>query len=164
VRQVCIRFRELSYTDSVWLLAANRTLASNQLDAATRRRSQVQIQGPCHQCCGSGSGIGCLFEPWIRDGRKSASGSGIRDGRKSASGSGIRDEQPGSYFLELRNHFFPFYLNSLMRIRIRDPGWRQFGSRIRDLGWKKVGSGINIPDPPHCYQLKDHSQHCAATN
>jgi hypothetical protein len=30
-----------------------------------------------------GSGIGCLFDPWIRD------------GRKSASGSGIRDEQPG---------------------------------------------------------------------
>jgi hypothetical protein len=27
-------------------------------------------------------------------------------GRKSASGSGIRDEHPGSYFLELRNHFF----------------------------------------------------------
>ncbi len=27
-------------------------------------------------------------------------------GRKSASGSGIRDEQPGSYFLDLRNHFF----------------------------------------------------------
>jgi hypothetical protein len=35
-------------------------------------------------------------------------GSGIRDARKSASGSGIRDEQPGSYFLELRNHFFAF--------------------------------------------------------
>jgi hypothetical protein len=33
-------------------------------------------------------------------------GSRIRDGRKSASGSGIRDEQPGSYFLEHRNHFF----------------------------------------------------------
>jgi hypothetical protein len=51
-------------------------------------------------------------------------------GRKSASGSGNRDEQPGSYFLELRNHFFVFlglkYLNSLMRIR--DPGWRQVGS------------------------------------
>jgi hypothetical protein len=60
-------------------------------------------------------------------------------GRKSASGSGIRFEQLGSYFLELRNHFFGFflvkYLNSLMRIR--DPGWRQLGSgieksRIRD--------------------------------
>jgi hypothetical protein len=55
-------------------------------------------------------------------------------GRKSASGSGIRDEQPGSYFLEPRTHFFGFlglkYLNSLMRIR--DPGWRQFGSGIRD--------------------------------
>ena len=75
-------------------------------------------------------------------------GSGIRDGRKSASGSGIRDKQPGSYFLELRNHFFAFlglkYLNSLMRIR--DPGWRQFGSgmeksRIRD---KHPGSATLI--------------------
>jgi hypothetical protein len=36
-------------------------------------------------------------------------GSGIRDGRKSASGSGIRDEQPGLYFLELRNQFFAFF-------------------------------------------------------
>ena len=49
-------------------------------------------------------------------------------------GSGIRYEQPGSYFLELRNYFFGFlglkYLNSLMRIR--DPEWRQFGSGIRD--------------------------------
>jgi hypothetical protein len=35
-------------------------------------------------------------------------GSGM--GRKSASGSGIRDEQLGSYFLELRNHFFCFFL------------------------------------------------------
>jgi hypothetical protein len=34
-------------------------------------------------------------------------GSGM--GRKSASGSGIRDEQPGSYFLELRNHFLGFF-------------------------------------------------------
>jgi hypothetical protein len=73
-----------------------------------------------------------LFDPWIR-----IPGSGM--GRKSASGSGIRDEQPRSYFLELRNHFLVLlglkYLNSLMRIR--DPGWRQFGSgmeksRIRD--------------------------------
>ncbi len=68
-------------------------------------------------------------------------GSGM--GRKSASGSGIRDEQPGSYFLELRNHFLIFfglkYFNSLMR--------------IRDPGWKKVGFGINIPDPQHCVNL-----------
>ncbi len=65
-------------------------------------------------------------------------------GRKSASGSGIRDEQPGSYFLELRNHFFVFlglkYLNTLMRIR--DPGWRQFGSGIRD---KRPGSATLAP-------------------
>jgi hypothetical protein len=54
-------------------------------------------------------------------------------GRKSASGSGM-NEQPGSYFLELKNYFLFFWglkhLNSLMRIR--DPGWRQFGSGIRD--------------------------------
>ncbi len=77
-------------------------------------------------------GSGCLFDPWIRNGRKSASG--------------IRDEQPGSYFLELRNNFFGLKsLNSLMRIR--DPGWRQFGSgmeksRIRD---KHPGSAIPAP-------------------
>ncbi len=60
---------------------------------------------------------------------------------KSASGSGIQDEQPGSYFLELRNHFFGLkYLNSLMRIRNGDS---------LDPGWKKVGSGINISDPQH---------------
>jgi hypothetical protein len=98
------------------------------------------------QCCGSGSGI---RNPGLD--AFSTPGSGIRDGRKSASGSGIRDEQPGSYFLELRNHFLPFlglkYLNSLMRIR--DPEWRQFGSGIRDGKKSDPGSGINIPDPQH---------------
>jgi hypothetical protein len=51
-----------------------------------------------YQCCGSG--IRCLFDPWILD-----SGSGM--GKKSGSGSGIRigDEQPKSYTLELRTIF-----------------------------------------------------------
>jgi hypothetical protein len=94
------------------------------------------------QCCGSGSGIGCLFDTWIRDpGWEKVS---IR----------IRDEQPGSYFLELRNQFFCFfgglkYINSFMRIR--DPGWRQFGSGIRDGKKSDPGSGINIPDPQHWF-------------
>jgi hypothetical protein len=83
-------------------------------------------------------------------------GSGIRDGRKSASGSGNRDEQPGSYFLELRNHFFAFLRLKyfLKKFFDEDPGWRQFGSgirdgksRIRDPGWKKVGSGIRDKHP-----------------
>jgi hypothetical protein len=63
----------------------------------------------------------------------------------------MNNPEPGSYFLELRNHFFGFfglkYLNSLMRIR--DPGWRQFGSGIRDGKKSDPGSGINIPDPQH---------------
>jgi hypothetical protein len=65
-------------------------------------------------------------------------GSGIRDGRKSASRSGIRDEQPGSYFLELINHFFAFLRVKILKFfdedprSIRDLGCRQFGSGIRD--------------------------------
>jgi hypothetical protein len=79
-----------------------------------------------------GSGIGWFFD------------SRIRDVRKSASGSGIRDEQPGSYFLELRNHFFLLlflglkYLNSVMGIRDRDSS---------DPGRKKVGSGFRDKHP-----------------
>ncbi len=78
-------------------------------------------------------------------------GSGIRDpvpvlppdpgygmGKKSGSGSGIQDEQLGSYYQELRNHFWGLkYLNSLMRIwdgNNWDPGSGMEKSRIRDLG------------------------------
>jgi hypothetical protein len=62
-------------------------------------------------------------------------------GKKS--GSGIRNEQPGSYFLEFRNHFFGLkYLNSL---RIRDLGWKQFGSGILGSGMEK--SRIRVKHP-----------------
>jgi hypothetical protein len=44
----------------------------------------------------------------------------------------IRDEQPGSYFLELRNHFFGFLGVKRLKFFDEDPGWRQFGSGIRD--------------------------------
>jgi hypothetical protein len=92
------------------------------------------------------------------------SGSGI--GKKSGSRSGIRirDQKLGSYFCELRNHFFWLkYLNSLMHIRdpgsgmekiqIRDQGSRMQKILIQDpgSGMEKIwiwdpGSGINIPD------------------
>ncbi len=55
---------------------------------------------------GLGPGNSSVADPGL--GAFLTPGSGIRDGRKSASGSGIRDEQPGSYFLELRNHLFAF--------------------------------------------------------
>jgi hypothetical protein len=65
-------------------------------------------------------------------------GSGIRDGQKVSIQ--IRDEQPVSYFRELGNHFLGFkYYNSLMRIR--DPGWKKFGSGIRN---KHPGSATLI--------------------
>ncbi len=53
------------------------------------------------------------------------SGSGIRDGRKSASGSGIRDEQPGSYLLELRNHFFAFFWVKILWIWIGNTSFKK---------------------------------------
>jgi hypothetical protein len=59
-------------------------------------------------------------------------------GRKSASGSGIRDEQPGSYFLELRNHFFWV---KILKFFDADPGSRMEKSRIRD---KHPGSATLI--------------------
>ncbi len=68
-------------------------------------------------------------------------------GRMSASGSGIRDEQLASYFLELRNHFFVFFLGvKILKFFdvIRDPGSGLEKSRIRDPGF-----GINILDPQH---------------
>jgi hypothetical protein len=74
-------------------------------------------------------------------------GSGIRDGRKSASGSGIRDEQPVSYFLELRNHFFAFLGVKILKFFDEDPGSGMETVRIRDPGWKKVGSGIRDKHP-----------------
>jgi hypothetical protein len=84
-----------------------------------------------------GSGIGCLFDPWIQDpGWEKVS---IR----------IRDEQPGSYFLELRNHFFAFFGVKILKFFDEDPGSGMETVRIRDPEWKKVGSGINIPDPQH---------------
>jgi hypothetical protein len=56
-----------------------------------------------YQCCGSG--IRCLFD--LRD-----------PGWVKKIRIWIRDEQPGSYFRELRNHFFGIkYLYSLMRIQ-----------------------------------------------
>jgi hypothetical protein len=74
-------------------------------------------------------------------------GSGIRDRRKSASGSGIRDEQTGSYFFELRNHFFAFLGVKILKFFDEDPGSGMETVRIQDLGWKKVGSGIRDKHP-----------------
>jgi hypothetical protein len=59
----------------------------------------------------------------------------------------IRDEQPGSYFLELRNHFFAFFGVKMLKFFDEDPGSGLETVRIRDPGWKKVGSGIRDKHP-----------------
>jgi hypothetical protein len=84
------------------------------------------------QCCGSGIRDWVLFDPGIRDARKSASGSGMNN--------------PDHIFQELRNHFFALLGVKILKF-FEDPGSGMETVRIRDPGWKKVGSGINIPDP-----------------
>jgi hypothetical protein len=69
-----------------------------------------------------GSGIGYLFDPWIRD--PVWEKVSIR----------IRDEQPGSYFLELRNHFFAFFEVKILKFLDEDPGSGMETVRIRDPG------------------------------
>jgi hypothetical protein len=59
-------------------------------------------------------------------------------------GSGIRDEQPGSYFLELRNHFYGV---KILKFFYADPESGIETVRIRD------GKKINIPDPQHWCDL-----------
>jgi hypothetical protein len=74
-------------------------------------------------------------------------GSGIRDGRKSASGPGIRDEQPGSYFLELKKHFFAFLGVKILKFFDEDPGSGIRDGDSSDPGLIKVGSGIRDKHP-----------------
>ncbi len=62
-----------------------------------------------------------------------------------------RDEHHGSYFRELRNTFLCLkYLNSFMRIRIRE-------SFYPGSGMEKFGSGINIPATLARHSLQKHS-------
>jgi hypothetical protein len=49
-------------------------------------------------------------------------------------GSRIRDEQPGSYFPELRNHFFVFLGVTILKFFDADPGSGMETVRIRDPG------------------------------
>jgi hypothetical protein len=113
-----------------------------------------------------GSGIQCLFDPWIRD-------PGWVENQDPNPGSGSGMNNPDHFHFPA--FFYSKYLNSLTptgmkKIRIRDTGWNKFRSWIRegknsDPGWKKFrsgirdgkksdpGSGINIPDPQHyCYR------------
>jgi hypothetical protein len=49
------------------------------------------------------------------------------------------DEQTGSYFLELRNHFFCFLGDKILKFFDADPGWRQLGSGMeKSLGLSKL--------------------------
>jgi hypothetical protein len=66
-------------------------------------------------------------------------------------GSGMNNLDHGSYFLELRNHFFAFLGVKILKLFDEDPGWRHFGSGIRDGKKSDPGSGINNPDPQHWF-------------
>jgi hypothetical protein len=101
--------------------------------------------------------------------------SGNRDGKKSASGSGIRDEQSGSYFFEPRNHFLIFFGVEILKffdedpgsgmetVRIQDPMSGIEKSRIRD---KHPGSAtpkkiiLDSTDQPKSNGIRIHASAC----
>ncbi len=81
------------------------------------------------QCCGSGSGIRCLFGPWILDpksgmGKKSGYGSGIR----------IRMNNPDHISESLKNNFWVKIFKFRWGSGIRDGKSSYPGSRIQDPG------------------------------
>jgi hypothetical protein len=81
------------------------------------------------QCCGSGSGIGCLFDPWIRD-------PGWVESQHPDPGSAMNN--PDHTFKSLETIlFFGGGGVKILKFFDEDPGWRQFGSgmeksRMRD--------------------------------
>ncbi len=79
-------------------------------------------------CCGSGSGIWCLFDPWIQD-----------PGWVKKSGSGSVMINPDHIYESLKNNFF---LVKILKFFDADPG-------IREGKNSDLVSGINIPDPQH---------------
>jgi hypothetical protein len=79
-----------------WELCAAKKLTTGEsfLNPAINSFYQSVVDPDPAKCCGSGSGIRCLFDPWIRDGLKISIRIWVR----------IRDEEPGSYFRELTNN------------------------------------------------------------
>jgi hypothetical protein len=72
-----------------------------------------------------GSGIGCFFDPWIRDPGWEKVSIRIRD-----TGSGMNN--PDHIFLELRNHFFAFFGVKILKFFDEHPGSGMETVRIRD--------------------------------
>jgi hypothetical protein len=52
------------YPEQLGILKESSHLKSMAEDLHCRHNNCISV----HQCCGSGSGIRCFFDPWIRDG------------------------------------------------------------------------------------------------
>jgi hypothetical protein len=72
------------------------------------------------QCCGSGSGIRCLFDPWSW-----IQNPGGVENPDPGPGSGI--DYPDHISESLKNCF----LFKILKFFDADPGWKKFGSGIR---------------------------------
>jgi hypothetical protein len=64
-------------------------------------------------------------------------------GKKPGSGYGMKNPDDISESLET------IFWVKILKFFDANPGSRMGKIRIRDPGWKKFGSGINIPDPQH---------------
>jgi hypothetical protein len=112
-----------SFFDDVWpMLSLTVILVQRNLNFKLRvKRRWMQIKSKIYHCCGSKSGIRCLFDPWIRDPEWVKSKD--PDPGSGSSGSGMNNPDHVSESLE--TIFWLKYLNSFMRIRDgknSDPG------------------------------------------
>ena len=89
-------------------------------------------------CCGSGSGIWCLFYPWIRD-------PGWVKNQDPVPGSGSGMNNP-DYISESLETIFWVQILKFSDVD-SESGMEKFESVIRDLKWKKLGSGIRDKHP-----------------
>jgi hypothetical protein len=81
-------------------------------------------------CCGSGSGIRYLFDPWIRNGKKSGSGMNNPD---------IFPRAKKQFWVKILEFFDAHPGSGLEKIRIQDAGWKKFVFRIRNITIFKIG-------------------------
>ncbi len=93
------------------------------------------------QCCGSGSGIRCLFDPWIRDEQP---GSYFRDQGWKKFGSGILDKHPGSATLVFVKRFGRKYRNMRSKIAVPTTATNKL-NRIPHLIILVKGHNILVP-------------------
>ncbi len=99
----------------------------------------------CLQCCGSGSGIRCLFDPWIREPER------VKN----------RDPDPGWTSQIINSESFKTIFG-LKILKYFDADPESFQPGIRDRKIRNRVSRKNIPDPQRCKNVRNSQSICCS--